>query len=157
VWAVVDLHETATLAQWAPEVEVYSIDAAFLDLTGISTEALCIFGQTLWTTIPQWPGIPVSVGIGPTKILARLANRPAPRSLEAYGVVALISSPEVEATLAEPLHGVHCGTPALVYTAGLRRHHLESELGQRNALQIGGLSNERKHCLGLEWQRHRGM
>ena len=69
-----------TLTQWAPAVEVYSIDEAFLDLTGISTDALRTYGQTLRTTIHQWTGIPVSIGIAPTKTLAKLANRLAKRS-----------------------------------------------------------------------------
>src|SRR4029434_8451148 len=64
-----------TLAQWAPAVEVYSIDEAFLDLTGLSTDALRTYGQTLRTTMHRWTGIPVSIGIAPTKTLAKLANR----------------------------------------------------------------------------------
>jgi DNA polymerase V len=90
-----------TLTQWAPAVEVYSIDEAFLDLTGISTDALTQYGQTLRTIIHQWTGIPVSIGIAPTKTLAKLANRLAKRSLEAQGVVTLTSPSEVEATLAQ--------------------------------------------------------
>jgi DNA polymerase V len=81
-----------TLAQWAPAVEVYSIDEAFFDLTGIATEALCTYGQTLRTTIQQWTGIPVSIGIAPTKTLAKLANRLAKRS--PHGVVVLTVTSE---------------------------------------------------------------
>src|SRR5919108_1117438 len=50
-----------TLAQWAPAVEVYSIDEAFLDLTSISTDALTQYGQMIRATIQQWTGIPVSI------------------------------------------------------------------------------------------------
>src|SRR5262249_8483354 len=76
-----------TLMQWAPAVEVYSIDEAFLDLAGISTDDLRIYGETLRATIHQWTGIPVSIGIAPTKTLAKLANRLAKRSPQ--GVVTL--------------------------------------------------------------------
>src|SRR5262252_7613777 len=87
-----------TLAQWAPAVEVYSIDEAFLDLTGISTEALRTYGQTLRAAIHQWTGIPVSIGVAPTKTLAKLANRLAKRSPQ--GVVTLTALSEIDATLA---------------------------------------------------------
>jgi hypothetical protein len=40
---------------------------------------------------------------------------------------------------------------------GGRRHHLEAEFWRRNALEIAGLSKERKDCIAWEWQRHRGM
>src|SRR5215813_480694 len=84
-----------TLTQWAPAVEVYSIDEAFLELTGISTNDLTRYGQTLRATIHQWTGIPVSIGIGPTKTLAKLANRLAKRSPQ--GVVTLTITAEIDA------------------------------------------------------------
>src|SRR4029453_2846452 len=55
-----------TLAQWTPDVEVYSIDEAFLDLTGISTADLVRYGQSIRATIHQWTGRPVSIGIAST-------------------------------------------------------------------------------------------
>ena len=90
-----------TLTQWTPEVEVYSIDEAFLQFATLPLDALTAYGQTMRATIHQWTGIPVSIGIGPTKTLAKLANRLAKRSSEAQGVVALNSPFEIEATLAQ--------------------------------------------------------
>ena len=69
-----------TLTQWTPEVEVYSIDEAFLQFSPLPPDALTAYGQTMRATIQQWTGIPVSIGIGPTKTLAKLANRLAKRS-----------------------------------------------------------------------------
>src|SRR2546427_13060996 len=89
------------LAQWAPDVEVYSIDEAFLQLSALPSNALAAYGQTMRTTIQQWTGIPVSIGIGSTKTLAKLANRLAKRSAEAQGVVTLTSPAEVKATLTQ--------------------------------------------------------
>src|SRR5262244_1849203 len=74
-----------TLTQWTPEVEVYSIDEAFLQFVALPPAALMTYGQTIRATIQQWTGIPVSIGIGPTKTLAKLANRLAKRSPEALG------------------------------------------------------------------------
>src|SRR6266446_7281236 len=86
-----------TLAQWTPEVEIYSIDEAFLQLAALPPDALRAYGQMIRATIQQWTGIPVSIGLGSTKTLAKLANRLAKRSVEAQGVVALIAPIEIEA------------------------------------------------------------
>jgi DNA polymerase V len=88
-----------TLAQWTPDVEVYSIDEAFLHLSPLPSNGLSTYGQTMRTTIQQWTGIPVSIGISSTKTLAKLANRLAKRSPGAQGVVTLTSPAEVETTL----------------------------------------------------------
>jgi len=63
-----------TLASIVPDIEVYSIDEAFLHLndTDIDLETL---GHTIRNTVKQYTGIPVGVGIAPTKTLAKLANR----------------------------------------------------------------------------------
>jgi DNA polymerase V len=60
-----------TLEQFAPEVEIYSIDEAYLKLAGIAQEQLPEMAAAIRRTVRQWTGIPVSVGIGPTKTLAR--------------------------------------------------------------------------------------
>jgi len=90
-----------TLTQWTPEVEVYSIDEAFLKFSLWPPDALTVYGQSIRATIHQWTGIPVSIGIVSTKTLAKLANRLAKRSIEAQGVVALTSPSQIEATLAQ--------------------------------------------------------
>src|SRR5437588_8396405 len=69
-----------TLTQWTSEVEVYSIDEAFLQFSPLPPDALTAYGQSMRATIQKWTGIPVSIGIGPTKTLAKLANRLAKRS-----------------------------------------------------------------------------
>lgn len=70
-----------------PAVEVYSIDEAFADLTGIPGD-LTAFGRTIRAAVHKRTGIPVGVGIAPTKTLAKLANHTAKR-LQAHtgGVV----------------------------------------------------------------------
>lgn len=68
-----------TLAQFSPLMEVYSVDEAFLDLTGMLIEDYVIFGETIQKTVQKNIGMPISVGIGPTKVLAKVANRLAKR------------------------------------------------------------------------------
>lgn len=78
------------LEEMAPRVEVYSIDEAFLDLTGIeSAISLVEFGQQVRERIGHWIGITVCVGIAPTKTLAKLANHAAKKYPATQGVVDL--------------------------------------------------------------------
>lgn len=84
----------SVLEDMAPAVEVYSIDEAFLDLTGVShIHCLEDFGQQLRQRVLRWTGIATGVGIAPTKTLAKLANHAAKRYPATGGVVDL-SSPE---------------------------------------------------------------
>jgi DNA polymerase V len=78
-----------TLEQLAPSVEVYSIDEAFLDLTGFTDDAMTTVAVRIRRTVQQWTGIPVSVGIGPTKTLAKAASRIAKKNPDAAGVWSL--------------------------------------------------------------------
>ena len=79
-----------TLEQLAPKIEIYSIDEAFLDLKGIdSCMQLDQFGSQCRDTIQQWVGMPVSVGIGPTKTLAKVAQYGAKKYTKTNGVVDL--------------------------------------------------------------------
>lgn len=78
------------LEEQAPRVEIYSIDEAFLDLTGVQTAiGLTEFGTQIRQIIGQWTGITVCVGIAPTKTLAKLANHGAKKWPATGGVVDL--------------------------------------------------------------------
>jgi len=72
-----------TLRTLAPDVEVYSIDEAFLGLDRVAFAAPAELAIALRARVRQWTGIPVSIGIGPTKTLAKLANRHAKKHVEA--------------------------------------------------------------------------
>ena len=69
-----------------PALEVYSIDEAFADLTGIPGD-LSAFGRHMRSTLLKRTGIPVGVGIARTKTLAKLANHTAKRLLDVTGGV----------------------------------------------------------------------
>ena len=75
-----------TLEMFAPEVEIYSIDEAFLGLLDSAEERLAALGQEIRRTVQRWTGIPVGVGIAPTKTLAKAANRIAKKDPVANGV-----------------------------------------------------------------------
>jgi len=72
------------LSQYCPDQEIYSIDESFLDLTGIAD--LTEYAQTIRGTIRQCVGIPVCIGIAPSKTLAKLANHFAKKHKQYYGV-----------------------------------------------------------------------
>ena len=64
-----------TLRRMVPAAEVYSIDEAFLDLRGIETGRLEELGRHISRTVRRNTGIPVSIGIAPTKTLAKIASK----------------------------------------------------------------------------------
>lgn len=62
------------LAAYTPNIEIYSIDESFLDLSGVPHN-LRDYGLQMRKRVLKWTGIPISVGVAPTKTLAKLANR----------------------------------------------------------------------------------
>ena len=78
-----------TLAQFTPAMEIYSIDEAFLDLTGFVFTTLVDYARDVRKKVKKDTGIPVSIGIAPTKTLAKIANRIAKQSSRADGVLDL--------------------------------------------------------------------
>lgn len=64
----------AILEEFAPSLEVYSIDEAFLDLTGVCEKDPIEYGRRIKKAVFRAAGIPVCVGMGPTKTIAKLAN-----------------------------------------------------------------------------------
>lgn len=63
------------LNEFTPDMEIYSIDEAWLNLTGFDTATLDDYGRHIVATTTKNTGIPVSLGIAPTKVLAKVANR----------------------------------------------------------------------------------
>lgn len=61
-----------TLHQLLPDLSIYSIDEAFADMRGIKNIESYIHNTK--QTVTKWTGIPVSIGVGPTKTLAKMAN-----------------------------------------------------------------------------------
>jgi DNA polymerase V len=79
----------STLESFAPTMEVYSIDEAFLDLTGVCHRNPTAYGQHIRKAVVRATGIPVCVGLAPTKTLAKLANFAAKKWPHTKGVLDL--------------------------------------------------------------------
>ena len=122
LYADVSSRVMQTLEYLSPNVEIYSIDEAFLDLTGIRD--LEQFGHQCRTTINRWVGVPVCVGIGPTKTLAKVANYGAKHYPATEGVVDLSDIK--------------------------RRKKLMSLMPVREVWGVGSRINRKLHTLGIE-------
>lgn len=150
------------LGRFSPRQEVYSIDECFLDLSGLP-EPHARIGQQIRATVLRWTGLPVCVGIGATKTLAKLANHLAKQDPAWAGVcdLAALSETEIDRLLSPvPVAEVWgVGTRlarrpnALGITTALdlrrappaqvRRH--SSVMLERTALELRGIA-----CLDLE-------
>ena len=90
-----------TLGNFAPQVEVYSIDEAFLDYINCPYIDLMETGLNARATVFQHTGIPVSVGIAPTKTLAKLANKRCKKDKIPEGVLLLDSQDKINQALSK--------------------------------------------------------
>jgi DNA polymerase V len=89
-----------TLQGFAPEVEIYSIDEAFLNLAGIDESHLPALAGEIHQTVKLWTGIPVGVGVGRTKTLAKAANHIAKKDPAAAGTWIILGDEQRRENLA---------------------------------------------------------
>jgi DNA polymerase V len=82
------------LKQFTPLVEVYSIDEAFLQFEGFEYYDLEEYAREIKKRVGKWTGMPVSIGLGPSKALAKVANRVAKKFADRTGGVYVIDSEE---------------------------------------------------------------
>jgi len=151
------------LSQFSPHQEIYSIDECFLDLSGMAADSLTEYGQRICATVKQWVGLPVCVGIAPTKTLAKLANLVAKKRPEYGGVcdLSLFSPAAVESLFASIGVGEVWGVGPRLTTRladlnirtvlDLKRAHAKSIRAQcgvvleRTVVELNGIS-----CLAIE-------
>jgi len=147
-----------TLKEFVPVVEVYSIDEAFLDLSEFNEKDLFQLGQTIRETVYSHVGIPVTIGIAPTKTLAKMANNYAKKN---KAKVHYAASPEqidelLNNTVIKNIWGVgrgHCQKlwDQQIYTAADLAKSNEAWI-RRNMSVIGQrLLNELKGIPCIEW------
>lgn len=89
------------LEESAPKIEVYSVDEAFLDLSGFSAAELQSFGHALVKKLKQWVGLPVSFGMAKTKTLAKVANRVAKKDKTMQSVFGLWEQDTIDKVLSK--------------------------------------------------------
>jgi len=118
-----------TLTKFTPDMEIYSIDEAFLELSNFSRIDLADYGREIKTTVEKWTGIPVSVGMAGTKTLAKIVNRLAKYSKKANGVLDLTDSKYLD----KALEMTEVGD---VWGIGRRYEKFLTSNGINNALQL---------------------
>tara|TARA_Y100001949_G_scaffold26870_1_gene19964 strand:- start:738 stop:1997 length:1260 start_codon:yes stop_codon:yes gene_type:complete len=114
----------------SPKTEVYSIDEAFLDFSGTEKNVGCFnFGLQLKNTVGRWTGIPVRVGIGPTKTLAKIASYQIKKRNIKSRVLALDNQKDIN----QALEATPVGE---IWGVGRRLNRKLSMAGINNALQL---------------------
>ncbi len=92
--------ETLRMMLGKKNVEVYSVDEAFLDLSIFPGNELQAVAEEIKRTVETWTGIKVSVGVAPTKVLAKVANRLSKKYVQKYkGVMVLDSEEKINSAL----------------------------------------------------------
>jgi len=87
------------LSSFTPSIEYYSIDEAFLDLSELKYQDMTELAVKIRQTIKQYTGLPVTVGIAPTKTLAKLANRFAKKKKLTPGIHCLLDPVQIQEVL----------------------------------------------------------
>ena len=149
-----------SLSHFIPNMEIYSIDEAFVSLKGFNLNSLIEEMSDIRNFIYQWTGIPISIGIGPTKTLAKLANKIAKKYVS-NGVYTVTISDQLTQILddmkLEDIWGISKGwgvrlrsigikTPLQLQQADPRQiRKIISVIGERIVYELRGNS-----CLDLE-------
>ena len=130
LYADISARIMTTLERLSPNIEIYSIDEAFLDLTGVNNcQNLQDFGMQCKETIKQWTGMPVRVGIAPTKTLSKIASYGAKYYPATQGVVDL-SKPERQKKL------LNLVPVQEVWGVGRKIHKRLNQIGIMTALDL---------------------
>ncbi|KPK28607.1 MAG: SOS mutagenesis and repair protein UmuC [Desulfobacterales bacterium SG8_35_2] len=118
-----------------PDVEIYSIDEAFVRLPAGKQDDLENWGRFLKTTVQKHTGIPVSIGFGPTKTLAKIANRFAKKDPAAAGMFVISEQQPLEYLLTavpvDDIWGI-----GRRHAARLKKHSIHTALELANCADI---------------------
>ena len=138
--------ETLRIMMGEKNVEVYSVDEAFIDLSMLDGADLLQVAKQIRETVEQWTGIKVSVGVAPTKVLAKLANRLSKKEKHRTDCIMVLDNEEkiVSALQLTPVGDIW----------GVGRQYarkLEEQWGIYDALQLRNRSEEfaRKYLGGV--------
>ncbi|MDD5070354.1 MAG: Y-family DNA polymerase [Candidatus Omnitrophica bacterium] len=125
----------SVLKRFCPDIEIYSIDEAFLDFKTIYHKDLLLYAKEIKETVKQWTGIPVSVGLASTKTLAKAANLYAKKNFECQGAFEINDSTDIEALLSEispeDIWGI-----GKQYLSILKANNINTALDLRNASDV---------------------
>src|SRR6188474_302507 len=132
--------DTLRILVGSNNVEVYSVDEAFLDLSSFQANDLQTVAAQIRRTVEEWTGIKVSVGVAPTKVLAKVANRMAKKNKHLTDCIAVLDTDE---KISAALHK----TPVsdIWGVGGQYAKKLQEVWGIYDAWQLRNLSDEFAH------------
>jgi len=138
--------ETLRILMGEKNVEVYSVDEAFVDLSIFSGDELAEVAKNIRETVEQWTGIKVSVGVAPTKVLAKLANRFSKKDKQKTNCVTIL---DTEDKILNALQETPVGD--LWGVGGQYAKKLQDNWGIYDGLQLRNMSEEfaRVHLGGI--------
>jgi DNA polymerase V len=150
------------LKTFSPNVEIYSIDEAFIDLSFLDEEEVEKYGKEIRAKVLKWTGIPTSVGVSSTKTLSKVANHIAKK--EKTGVMYLYKNidEKLRNFPISDVWGVGKQLTKFYVKNGINNaYQLKSKpntwvkkstnvLGSRTAMELSGIS-----CIGLEIQEEK--
>ncbi len=129
--------ETLRMIIGKKNVEVYSVDEAFLDLSIFPGNELQKIAREIRKTVEQWTGIKVSVGVAPTKVLAKLANRLSKKYKEKTKCVMVLDTDE------KIIHALQTTPVGDLWGVGHQyAKKLKEDWGIYDALQLRNVSEE---------------
>lgn len=135
----------AVYEQFAPHVQVYSIDESFIDVTGFADPAGHV--RQMRQTVRRWTGIPTCVGLGPTKTLAKVANHTAKKNAAFDGVCdltdAALRAAVLSAMAVEDVWGVGPASAAKLQRLGVKTAADLRDMDPRLARQVLTVVGER--------------
>lgn len=135
------------LGTFTPDMEVYSVDEAFLKFNGFKNYDFDAYGREIQRTVQKCTGIPISIGIAPTKALAKVANKIAKKLRSKTGGVYVIQSEErrikaLKWTKIETVWGIGHGNLKRVQTQNVKTAYDFTQLSDewvRKQMAIIGL------------------
>ncbi len=136
---------TELLTTITPRIEVYSVDESFLDLSELNIGDYRRWGEIAREKIFKWIGIPVSIGIAPTKTLAKLASDRGKKDPELNGVLNLVNIPprvfqaQLEALALSDVWGIGRRLAPRVRGEGIANAWQLANLKPRRAQQLMGI------------------
>jgi nucleotidyltransferase/DNA polymerase involved in DNA repair len=135
------------LNRFSPDVEIYSIDETFVDLSGFEHKDLWSYAQDMRATVRRWTAIPTCVGIAPTKTLAKVANAVAKKN-PTFGGVCDLTDPAVRRAVlrafpVKDVWGIGAATTRKLASLGVTTAAALRDLDAALARQVGTVVLER--------------